>query len=185
MSSSLFSHLHLFLPSYFIILHGIRARKPMVKYGMATPEASKVSFIPEGTSSNINGSPESLVLPITGHKLTDQNYLQWSQSVRLFICGKGKDDYLTGVAEAPSSEDSKYKIWKTENSMVMSWLLNSMTKETCEDFMFYKTAKEIWDAAKETYSDNENTSDLFEIKGLLNDLRQGESTVTQYFNTLN
>ena len=51
--------------------------------------------------------------------------------------------------------------------------------------MFYKTAKEIWDAAKETYSDNKNTSDLFEIKGLLNDLRQGESTVTQYFNILN
>ena len=60
-----------------------------------------------------------------------------------------------------------------------------MTKETYEDFMFYKTTNEIWDAAKETYSDNKNTSDLFEIKGLLNDLRQRKSTVTQYFNTLN
>ena len=60
-----------------------------------------------------------------------------------------------------------------------------MTKETYEDFMFYKTTNEIWDAAKETYSDNKNTSDLFEIKGLLNDLRQRKSTVTQYFSTLN
>ena len=51
--------------------------------------------------------------------------------------------------------------------------------------MYYKTAKEIWDAARETYSDNENTSKLFEVKGILNDLRQGELTVTQYFNTLN
>ena len=31
----------------------------------------------------------------------------------------------------------------------MSWLINSMTNETNEDFMFYETAKEIWDAAKE------------------------------------
>ena len=59
----------------------------------------------------------------------------------------------------------------------MSWLLNSMNKETWEDFMFYKTTKEIWDAAKKTYSDNENTSNLIEVKGLLNDLRQGESTL--------
>ena len=49
----------------------------------------------------------------------------------------------------------------------------------------YKTAKEIWDAAKETYSNNENTSELFEIKDVLNALRQGELTVTQYFNALN
>ena len=45
-----------------------------------------------------------------------------------------------------------------------------MTKETCEDFMFYKIVKGIWDAAKETYFNNENTYDLFEIKDFLNDL---------------
>ena len=78
----------------------------------------------------------------------------------LFICGKWKYDYLTGVAITPSTEDPKYKVWKSENSMVMSWLINSMTKEIGEDFMYYKTAKEIWDAARETYSNNENTFEL-------------------------
>ena len=69
--------------------------------------------------------------------------------------------------------------------MVMSWLINSMTNEIGLDFLYYATAKEIWDAVKETYSDNENTSQLIEIKGLIHDLRQGDLTVTQYFNTLN
>ncbi|KAK2976816.1 hypothetical protein RJ640_002215 [Escallonia rubra] len=31
--------------------------------------------------------------------------------------------------------------------------------------MFYGTAKEIWENVKETYSNNENTSELFKIKG--------------------
>ena len=66
----------------------------------------------------------------------------------------------------------------------MSWLINSMTTEVGENFLLYKTAKEIWDAARETYSSSENTSELFEVETRLHDLRQGELTVTQYFNTL-
>ncbi|KAI5410279.1 hypothetical protein KIW84_055684 [Lathyrus oleraceus] len=67
----------------------------------------------------------------------------------------------------------------------MSWLLNTMTNEIGENFMFYDTAKEIWDAVKETYSNVDNTSVIFEIKSILHDLRQGESSVTEYFNILN
>ncbi|RVW94084.1 Retrovirus-related Pol polyprotein from transposon RE1 [Vitis vinifera] len=60
-----------------------------------------------------------------------------------------------------------------------------MTNEISEDFMFYETTKEVSDAAKETYLDKENTSELFEVKRILNDLKQGELIVTQYFNALN
>ncbi|KAG6539302.1 hypothetical protein ZIOFF_004464 [Zingiber officinale] len=66
---------------------------------------------------------------ITGHKLNGQNYLQWSQPIRMYICCKGKDDFLTSAFVAPSPEGPKYKIWNAENYMVMSWLINSMTNE--------------------------------------------------------
>ena len=66
----------------------------------------------------------------------------------------------------------------------MSWLINSMNNDIGENFLLYGTAKEIWDAAKEIYSDNENTAELFEIEGTLHDLRQGNQPVTQYFNLL-
>lgn len=46
----------------------------------------------------------------------------------------------------------------------MSWLINSMTKKIREDFMYYKMTKRIWDAGKETYSDNDNAFGLFEVK---------------------
>ncbi|KAL6316274.1 hypothetical protein AAG906_017904 [Vitis piasezkii] len=131
----------------------------------------EVTSGPENVSSTTSGS-ENVVIPITGHKLTDQNYLQWSKSVMMFVCRKDKDDYLTGAVTAPPFEDPKYKIWKAENNMVLSWLINSMTNNIGEDFMFYETAKEIWDAAEETYSDKENTSELFEVKGILNDLNR-------------
>lgn len=102
----------------------------------------------------------------------------------MFYCGKGKDDYVTGVPVSPKLGDPKFKTWKAKNNMVMSWLINSMVNEIREIFLLYGTAKEIWDAAKEIYSSNENTSELFEIKGTLHDLRQADLSLTLYFNML-
>ncbi|RVW71223.1 Retrovirus-related Pol polyprotein from transposon TNT 1-94 [Vitis vinifera] len=145
---------------------------------------SEVTSRPEAVHSGSSSTTDGIILPITGHKLNGQNFIQWAQSVRIFICGKGKEEYLTGAIVQPKEDDPGYRTWKLENSMVMSWLINSMTNDIGENFMYYGTAKEIWDAARETYSNIDNTSAIFEIKSILQDLRQGDSTVTEYFNIL-
>lgn len=66
----------------------------------------------------------------------------------MFVCGKGKEDYITGTAATPPMKDPKYKVWKSKTSMVMSWLINSITNNVGKDFMYYTTIKEIWDAAR-------------------------------------
>ncbi|KAL6311476.1 hypothetical protein AAG906_012064 [Vitis piasezkii] len=144
----------------------------------------EVTSRPEAVHSGSTSTTDDIILPITGHKLNGQNFIQWAQSVRIFICGKGKEEYLTGAIVQPKEDAPGYRTWKLENSMVMSWLINSMTNDIGENFMYYGTAKEIWDAARETYSNIDNTSAIFEIKSILQDLRQGDSTVTKYFNIL-
>ena len=102
----------------------------------------------------------------------------------MFIFGKEKDEYLAGEIEIPKKEDPKFKQWKIDNHMIMSWLINSMNNDIGENFLLYGTAKEIWDAAQETYSSSENNSELFHIEAILHDFRQETLSVTQYFNTL-
>ncbi|KAJ1392584.1 Leucine-rich repeat domain superfamily [Sesbania bispinosa] len=97
---------------------------------------------------------------------------------------KGRKTTLPGNAKEPEKEDPTHQKWKLENSLVMSWLLSSTTHETGENFMYYGTVVEIWNAAKETYSNVDNTSAIFEIKSLLHDLRQGDSSVTEYYHSL-
>lgn len=75
-----------------------------------------------------------------------------------YVSGKGKDDFLTGITAPPEKKNLKYKLLKAENNMVMSWLINSMTNDIGENFLLYNTAKEIWEAVKETYSTNEKNS---------------------------
>ncbi|RVW74059.1 Retrovirus-related Pol polyprotein from transposon TNT 1-94 [Vitis vinifera] len=125
-------------------------------FGMATNSSSSTSDIIISSSSSSH-QMETSHLPITAHKLNGQNYLQWSQSILMFIRGKEKDDYITGASAAPETTASTYKKWIVENNM---------------------------DIAKETFSDKENTSEIIQIEGILHDLRQGNLTVTEYFNTL-
>ena len=62
--------------------------------------------------------------------------------------------------------------------MVMSWLINSMTNEIGENFLFYGITKESWDATKETNSSFERTLELFSAESILHELRLGDSCVT-------
>ncbi|RVW91107.1 hypothetical protein CK203_039906 [Vitis vinifera] len=102
-------------------------------FGMATNSSSSTSDIIISSSSSSH-QMETSHLPITAHKLNGQNYLQWSQSILMFIRGKEKDDYITGASAAPETTTSTYKKWIAENNMVMSWLVNSMTADIGEIF---------------------------------------------------
>ncbi|KAL8131529.1 hypothetical protein AgCh_007455 [Apium graveolens] len=127
---------------------------------------------------------DNTILPVTNHKLIGHNYLQWFKSIMMFVSGKGRDDYFTGVAKPPNKSDPTFKVWRSENNMVMSWLINSMSTEIGENFLLYSTAQEIWEAARDTFSSGENTSELFHIESIFQDLKQGTSSVTVYFSNL-
>ncbi|XP_073314767.1 uncharacterized protein [Primulina huaijiensis] len=140
----------------------------------------KISLPPESKPLAIEFSSA----PITCHRLNGKNYLLRYQSVRIFICGHGKDGFLSGEALCPPSKDPKSRTWNSENCMVMSLLINSMTTKIGENFLLYRIAKEIWDSARDTYTSKDNTSELFAIECRLQDLRQREYSVTDFFNTL-
>ncbi|RVW35272.1 Retrovirus-related Pol polyprotein from transposon TNT 1-94 [Vitis vinifera] len=128
----------------------------------------------EGLNLEVTSRPEAV------HSGSTQHH-RWHHSS---ITGKVRKNTLQEplFSRRKMLQDTKPGSWK--NSMVMSWLINSMTNGIGENFMYYGTAKEIWDAARETYSNIDNTSANFEIKSILQDLRQGDSTVTEYFNIL-
>ena len=44
-------------------------------------------------------------------------------SVMMFTSNRGKNDYLNGESPELNSTDLKYKTWKAEHNMVMSWLV--------------------------------------------------------------
>ncbi|KAL5565431.1 hypothetical protein UlMin_028595 [Ulmus minor] len=121
----------------------------MPKYGPVTRMTNEKNSTSGVMAPNSHESMDSFHLPITGHELNGQTFLQWSQSI------------------LNSKDGRRRTTWS-------SWLINSMNNDIGKNFLLYETANEIWDAAREIYSNNENTMELFEIKGTLHDLHQGD-----------
>jgi len=50
---------------------------------------------------------------------------------------------------------------------IIAWLTNSMELVIGKPFMFLPSTKEVWDAVKDTYSDIQNSSQIFGLKSRL------------------
>ena len=61
----------------------------------------------------------------------------------MYVCGRGKDDFLTSTVGPSTPNGMGFKLWKFENNMTMSWLINSMRLEIGENFLLYPTAHAI------------------------------------------
>lgn len=139
----------------------------------------------KATGSSSGGQiVDSTPVTITNQKLHGNNYLAWSRAVELFITGRGKKDYLSEKMTIPSESDEKFPTWEAENSMIMSWLLGSMTADVSNTFMLYPTTAAIWKATREMYSKTDNILELYELEAQLKDIKQGDQSVSKYFGSL-
>ena len=128
--------------------------------------------------------PQNSNLPLTVHQLNGQNYLQWTLLVKLGIDGRGKLSHLIGEVKELEKSNPSWKIWRSKNSLVIAWLINSMEPAIGKPHLFLPTAKDVWDVVRETYSDLENSSQIFELKTKLWQLKQGDREVTIYYNEM-
>ncbi|KAH9744843.1 retrotran gag 3 domain-containing protein [Citrus sinensis] len=121
---------------------------------------------------------------ITIIRLNRDNYLRWSQSIRMYIRGRGKLGYRTRDKKATATEDPMYATWDAENSIVMTWLVNSMDEDISSNYLCYSTATKLWDNMNQMYYNLGNQSQVYELTLKLGEIRQGKDSVTKYFNSL-
>ena len=128
------------------------------------------------------GAFENSLLHLTVEKLNGKNYREWAQAIKLIIDEKGKLGFLTGETRRPPPTDvAASQKWRSKNSFTTSCLIHSMKPSIGKTYMFLLTAKNVWDAIWETYSDDENASQIFEIKTRLWQMKQGDREVTEYY----
>ncbi|GAA0146808.1 hypothetical protein LIER_42925 [Lithospermum erythrorhizon] len=75
--------------------------------------------------------------------LTVTNYVSWSIAMKIAMEARDKFVFLNGEVEAPHMEDAKYKQWRKVNSILISWIMNAMSKDIGKGFMFTRICKGI------------------------------------------
>ena len=82
--------------------------------------------------------------------------------MKTFLKGKGKLSHL--ISPEMSKDDLRFGAWDEADSMIMSWLWNSMQPEISGPYMLFTTASEIWEVVQQTYSKVHDATQIYEIK---------------------
>jgi hypothetical protein len=57
-----------------------------------------------------------------------RNYLSWFQKALLNLCVKGLEKYVIGErTESENKEGAEWRMWSNTNSLIVSWLLTSVS----------------------------------------------------------
>ena len=115
-------------------------------------------------------SSENLGLILVNQPLTEENYATWSQAIIYALDSKNKTNFVDGTIKAPtSSSDPIFPAWKKCNRMILSWLINSMSKDLISSVIYLNTAQEVWTDLKNRFSQS-NGPRVFELRRMVSTL---------------
>nr|XP_043616026.1 uncharacterized protein LOC122587937 [Erigeron canadensis] len=128
---------------------------------------------------------DTIGTPLISFKLKGtENYKVWACAMELALETKNKMGFIIGTCEKPLDNDILAKQWDRCNSVVLSWILSSVTEELYLGQIFSKNAKIVWDKLKETY-DKVDGSIIFNIHHKINTLTQNGAPLSEYYHKLN
>ena len=81
---------------------------------------------------------------VTQPLLGMRNYQSWSRAMVLALTAKKKIGFVNGKIAKPKDDSLLYEDWESCNTMVLSWLINSMHVDVSSSTMYCETAREIW-----------------------------------------
>ena len=91
---------------------------------------------------NLNENPGNILVtkPLLGMK----NYHSWFRAMILALIAKKKIGFINGKIVEPESESPLYEDWLSCNTMVISWMINSVHVDVSSSIMYCQTAREMW-----------------------------------------
>jgi len=114
-----------------------------------------------------------------------KNYLSWSRRVRVILGGKGVEHYLEEICVEPADKlGTEWRVWHATNSVIVAWLLPSMSPTVIKRVEVMRTASQIWKTLSNIYSRRVNVMMMMEIQGKADTVKQAGRLVEQYASEL-
>ena len=124
--------------------------------------------------------PPSDVVLVSQPLIGPENYLSWSRAVFLSLSGRNKFGFLDGSIPTPDLSHPLYNVWHRANTTILSWMVNSLSKDLATSVMYIHTARDLWIDMRDRFS-QPNVLRFFEIQKEISKLSQGSLSVSSYF----
>ncbi|KAF9678160.1 hypothetical protein SADUNF_Sadunf07G0006000 [Salix dunnii] len=127
---------------------------------------------------------DTSVLSLVTDPLTTENYVTWARAMRRVLRAKNKLGFVDGSITKPSDpNDPLREAWERCNDMIVSWIHNSVSSSVKSSFVLVDNACEIWNELCERLT-QQNGPRIFQLKGALANLTQGNDLVNVYHGKL-
>ncbi|XP_057543984.1 uncharacterized protein LOC130823381 [Amaranthus tricolor] len=83
-------------------------------------------------------------------KLTHHNYTMWSRLMQLALSGRDRLNHI--IDDPPPQTDQEYSQWTRRDSVVISWIIESIHPDLVNQFIDFPTAKTLWKGIEIVYS---------------------------------
>ena len=122
-------------------------------------------------------------LTLVAIRLDGTNYDDWDAAMRIALDSKGKLGFVDGSLSRPNESNPTFAIWSRCNSMIKSWILNSVSPQIYRSILRLNDASDIW---RDLYSrfHMSNLPRTFNLTQEIQDLRQGSRSLMEYYTTL-
>ncbi|XP_010274374.1 PREDICTED: uncharacterized protein LOC104609701 [Nelumbo nucifera] len=155
---------------------------------VVAPQTGTATVHKEMTST-FNGDPMALAkldhpgIQLVTIPLIGNNYLSWSKSIKIALGAKAKLRFIDGRCVMPEEDSTDYDQWIRVDCMIRSWILNSISKEIVEPFLYASTTRELWLELEERFGES-NGPQIYQIKREISTISQGSQSVVKYFTKL-
>ncbi|KAL2248611.1 UNVERIFIED_CONTAM: Retrovirus-related Pol polyprotein from transposon RE1 [Sesamum indicum] len=115
--------------------------------------------------------------------LDGTNFLSWSRSIKLGLRSRMKLKFISEDTKKPEENTKEWEQWDRTDSTVTSWILNSISRDIVESFMYTNSSRELWVELENRFGQSNGPLE-FRLKKKLGVLSQGSLTVSAYFSRL-
>lgn len=139
-------------------------------------------------SSNLNFNDPLYIHPsdtpgmllVTDQLTGVENYSVWSRAMLIAFRAKNKISLIDGTLCRPEVGSITSTQWERVNALVLSWIMNTVSREIFSGIVYSTDAHVVWSDLKQQFNKVDG-SRMFSIHREIGRLCQGTSTISAYF----
>ncbi|KAK2965325.1 hypothetical protein RJ640_013788 [Escallonia rubra] len=120
---------------------------------------------------------------ITQVQLKGENYDEWARSIQTALRARKKFGFIEGTIKRPDENSSDLEDWWTINSLLVSWIRNTIEPTLRSIISHVEVAHDLWTDIKERFS-VVNGPRIQQLKTELADCKQKGLTIVNYYGKL-
>ncbi|XP_058775326.1 uncharacterized protein LOC131649589 [Vicia villosa] len=126
---------------------------------------------------------ENLGATIVAPPLDDNNYHNWSKSMKRALTSKNKVSFINGTLPKPSESDKNYELWDRANSIMLSWINRTLSPHIAHSTICFDSAFNLWEDLRERFTKG-NHFRFSDLLRKIHSIQQDDHSLSTYVTDL-